>query len=242
MNNLIYSFILFVLCFVTGLAAYAQSSSLYIVQDNSAPADSIANSTTDASYALSPAVSRVSLAAVRLPEPRAFSIHDLITIIVRESTTSDSESSLDTEKKTKLTGKISAFPNLQLRDLLNFQLRPSDMDEGQPAVDIISSTKFEGDGEYERKDTFITRITARIIDIKPNGTLVLEARKFIQSDKESLSMLLTGTCRKQDVTVDNTILSTQIYDLNLVKNHQGELRSASKKGVLTKFFEILFNF
>jgi hypothetical protein len=101
---------------------------------------------------------------------------------------------------------------------------------------------FEGEGEYRRTDTFSGRIQSRVIDVKPNGTLVLEARKYIQNDDETLEMVLTGLCRAEDVTAANTILSTQLYDLRLVKEHTGELRRSTRKGILTRVFETIFNF
>ncbi len=190
---------------------------------------------------LSPAIAQVSLTAVKLPEPRAFSVQDLVTIVVRESTEADSDSTLDTSKKTKTDAGITAFPNLNLEQLLAFQLAGGAL-TNPPRVKTDSTQNFKGEGDYKRRDTFTTRITARIIDVKPNGTLVLEARKHIKSDKESLEMVLTGTCRKEDVTADNTLLSTQIYDLRLDKKHTGEVRGATKKGVITKALELLFNF
>lgn len=220
--------------------ALAQTSSLYL-DPEAAPQKRYATINGIADR-LSPHISQTSIAAVRLPAPRQFGIHDLITIIVRESIENESESDIETEKSATVQGTIPAFPNLQLRDLLNLQLGQSSMDDGQPSVNINLSNDYEGSGEYERKDTFTTRITSRIIDIKPNGTLVLEARKFIQSDEETINVILTGTCRKEDIAGDNTVLSTQIYDLNLVKQHTGELRKATKKGLITKFFETLFNF
>ena len=223
-----------------GISVWAQSSSLYVSED--APSQrpvAIINGIPDR---LSPFVSRASLAAVRLPEPQQFAVNDLITIIIRESIQSESESELGTAKDFSIQGLLSAFPSLQLKDLVNLQLRPSDFDDGQPQVSFNINHDFEGEGEYERSDTFTTRLTARIIDIKPNDTLVLEARKYIRSDKESVKIIMTGTCRKEDISANNSVLSTQIYDLHLVKEHEGELRDATKKGLITKFFELLFNF
>lgn len=221
-----------------GAVAWAQSSSLYL--DQAPPrVKRTANGVVDH---LSPHVSGVSISAVRLPEPRQFAVHDLITVIVRESIENESDAELETEKSVSLQGIISAFPNLQLSDLADFQLKPSRFNDGTPQLDLSLDSEFEGEGEYERKDTFTTRITSRIIDIKPNGTLVLEARKFIRSDDESVNVVMTGTCRKNDITADNTILSTQIYDLRLIKEHKGELRNSTKKGWITKFFDAIFNF
>jgi flagellar L-ring protein precursor FlgH len=183
-----------------------------------------------------------SFASVSIPEPRQFGINDLLTIIIRESVESDSKANMDTEKKVDMQGEIAEFPDLQLRDLLQFRVKPGDTEGDRPTVDLSYNGKFEGDGDYKRKDTFTARITARVIDIKPNGTMVVEARKFVKSDDESLNIVLTGTCRREDVTSDNTVLSTQMYDLNLVKEHEGELRRATQKGWLTGLFEWLVPF
>ncbi len=236
----------------------AQSSSLFVNSaeeaaasptsaTSSAPVAPAAAATFDSENArgvenrLSPAIAQVSLTAVNVPEPRAFSVQDLVTIIVRESTEADSDASLDTSKSTKTDAGITAFPNLGLDELIQFHLAGGPL-TNPPRVKVDSNQDFKGEGEYTRRDTFTTRITARIIDIKPNGTMVLEARKHINSDKESLEMVLTGTCRKEDINADNTLLSTQIYDLRLDKKHTGEVRGASKKGVITKALELLFNF
>lgn len=166
----------------------------------------------------------------------------MVTIIIRESVEAVSKATLDTEKSVTFEGEISEFPQLNLRDLLNMKLGPSTFPNGKPKLGVEFDNKFEGEGQRKRSDIFVTRITSRIIDIKPNGTLVLEGRKFIKTDKETVRLLITGTCRPQDVTASNTIFSTQLYDLNVTDEHTGELRNASKKGWLTKILEGIFNF
>lgn len=221
--------------------AVAQSSSLYLQQQEQAPPAATYAADGRRVNTLAPAVAATSFAAVRLPEPRRFAVQDLVTIIIRESTRTDFESSLETEKKAKFDGKIPNFPHLTLRDLLNLQVEAGST-ENTPKLSIDYKQDWQGEGEYSRSDSITGRITARVIDVKPNGTLVLEARKFIQSDKESLNIVLTGACRAEDVAVDNTVLSTQLYDLHLDKQHEGELKKSTKKGFLTKIFEAIFNF
>lgn len=221
--------------------AWAQSSSLYVTRDGAAQ-PRFAPAPRGQQDPLSSSVASVSLIAVRMPEPREFSLHDLVTIIVRESTESASDSKLDTTKESKFNGGITAFPHLTLEDLLNFQIKPGDDNDGGPKAAINMKNEFKGDGTASRKDSITARITARIIDIKPNGTLVLEARKHIKSDKEAMDMVLTGVCRKEDVSNDNTILSTQMADLRVDKQTSGELRRAAKKGWLTKLFDGIFAF
>lgn len=212
--------------------ALAQSSSLYL-QPTPPPPPPAADGRTVVLSA------PMSLAAVRMPEPRQFAVHDLITIVIRESTESGSDSSLDTNKESKIDGQLSALPELALNGLL--PVRGGALVD-PPKVGLNFKNEFKGDGSYTRKDSFTSRVTARIIDVKPNGLLVLEARKNIKSDQESLSIVLTGMCRKDDVAIDNTVLSTAIYDLRLTKQHEGEVRDAATKGIFTQLFDFLFNF
>lgn len=220
----------------------AQSSSLY-VDRAAAPSQAPLSTPLVAGVPnrLSPDVARVSFSAARMPQPKQYALHDLVTIIVREDTQAGSDASLDTKKEENLDAKVTAFPNLRLDQLIRGRLAGGALKDG-PQATIDSKNEFKGDGKYTRKDTFTSRLTAEVIDVKPNGTLVLEARKFIKTDDESLNMVITGTCRAEDVTIDNTVLSTQLHDLSVVKENTGELRNASKKGIFTKIIDTLINF
>ena len=179
--------------------------------------------------------------AVSRPAPRTYGLHDLVTIIIREDLSTDFQSELETEKTVEWDAGVREFPRLNLGDLLRLQLGASGIDP-EIALDLESSSEFEGEGTYSRRDSISARITARVIDVKPNGTLVLEARKHLQSDDEELTLVVTGTCRVDDITLDNQVFSTQLHDLHLTKEHHGELRRSTKKGPLTKMIDALFPF
>lgn len=235
------------LAVVLGLALHgiagAQSSSLYVTPEGQPqqPARPRINDGTQPIQWMSSSVATTSLTAVRMPEPKVVAMHDLVTIVVRESVEADSSSSLETKRKFDQKAEISDIPRLRLMNEFMGLLSATDLTD-KPKLGVSAKSDFKGEGDYNRRDSLTTRITGRVVDVKPNGTVVIEARKFIKSDKESLTMILTGTARVRDISVDNTILSTQIYDLHLEKTHTGELRNASKKGVFTKVLEKVFNF
>ncbi|MEM6334027.1 MAG: flagellar basal body L-ring protein FlgH [Planctomycetota bacterium] len=187
-------------------------------------------------------VQAASLIAVPLPEPRTFAVHDLITIIIRESTQSDMSASLETEKSVEFDHQITAVPDISLRDFLAPGFARGNGLAQSLALDLESDQSFEGDGTLSRGETITGRIQARVIDVKPNGTLSIEARKYNQIDRETVTLTLTGIIRADDVTAANTVLSSQIYDLHLTKEHSGELRRATRKGLITQVVELLFNF
>lgn len=190
---------------------------------------------------LSPAIARASFMAVESPEPRTFAVHDLITIVIREDMQTSFSSTLDTSKSNEYTGEVAEFPRLNLSDLIHFDLAPNTFPNGTLKVDVSGDSDFSGDGDYENQQTMTGRVQARIIDVKPNGNVVLEARKSISSDHETYELVATGTCRVDDITADNTVLSTQVADLFIDKQHKGYVKQASDKGILTRVMDALFN-
>jgi len=181
----------------------------------------------------------VSLYAIEPPEPREFHENDLITILVREESLLEREQTVESEKDYTLQ-----TPRVQIPETLKFLLLNGDPADvaNLPEMDVESNSEFEGEGEYEREDRIEARITARVLEVKPNGTLLLEARSVIQTDEETSTYLLSGICRTDDVTEGNTVLSSQLFDLRLDVQHEGELRKATKKGLFPRVLETLFNF
>ena len=93
------------------------------------------------------------------------------------------------------------------------------------------SRNFKGEATVDRTDSYTQRVGAEVIDVKPNGTLVLQAMKTIQTDEEEQSVILSGVCRAEDITAgDNTVLSTALHDHELTKTHRGSVRNATRKG------------
>ena len=52
-------------------------------------------------------------------------------------------------------------------------------------------------------------------------------------------MTLTGICRKEDITPDNSILSTQLADLRIDVQNSGAVRDGSRRGWLTTILDVL---
>jgi len=181
----------------------------------------------------------VSLLLVEVPKPRTYEVHDQITIIISETSKQSSTSKLDTKKDASIRASLDQFPDLA--KLLEAELTNGDSSP-IAEVDVSSGQKFKGDGKYERADRFTDRITATVIDVKPNGVLVMEARRVIGKDKEVQTLVLSGSCRREDVTSNNTVLSSQLADLTVVATAEGDVKDTASKGFITRFFEAVFNF
>ncbi len=172
--------------------------------------------------------------AVAKPEPIKIKVHDLITIIIRESKTATTNSKLQSKKDWKLDTGLEEWIRLSNQH----GVVPAKFEQGKPSVLFDFKNDYKGNGKYDRKDELTTRITARVIDVKPNGSLVLEARKSIAIDDEGYTISLTGECRAADVLPDNTILSTQIADPTIDVQHSGAVRDATRRGWLMRGLDL----
>lgn len=181
----------------------------------------------------------VSRYLVEAPKPKAIEVHDIITIVINESSKQSAQQKVESKTDSSLTASLKKFPDLG--KLIEGELATGD---GSPvaAVDVAGGDKFKGDAKYERNDRFTDRISAEVIDVKPNGTLVLEARRTVTKDDEVQTVVLSGRCRREDVTNANSVLSSQLADLNLKVSNEGELRESNQPGWITRAFRTIFDF
>jgi len=181
----------------------------------------------------------VSMHYIDEPEARIIKKHDIITIIIDENSAQTSSQSLETEKETESSATIGAM--VDWLKLLELRVRQGDIDD-ETLIDLTTSREFEGEGDYERRDRFSARISAKVLEVKPNGTLVLEATKRIARDEEKSFLVLSGLCREEDVTLQNTILSSQMADLNILLENEGALKETAEKGLITRVLDTIFAF
>lgn len=181
----------------------------------------------------------LSLFAVQPPQPQTFKTHDLITIIINENSRQTAAQKLDASKDTSVSATYNAA--IDPLKLLELQLMAG-ATTNLRILDAQADRDFAGDGKYQRNDRFTDRVTAEIIDVKPNGVLVLEARRVIQMDEEIKTIVVSGNCRSEDVTQQGTIQSNQLANLSLVVNHEGEVNRAARKGWLTKALDTILPF
>lgn len=182
------------------------------------------------------AAAQMSMYAVPAEDAKRFKKHDLITIIVSEIS--------DTSTSSKNNNKKEQDFNAELKNFIDLYMAKG----GTPAVGNMKNSNMpkaafsysddrKATADQSRTDKMTLRITAEVVDVKPNGTLRVEATKRIRNDKEEQTMKLSGLCRVEDIQADNTLLSTQLADMNLSKDTEGEVRDGTKRGWLNRVID-----
>lgn len=181
----------------------------------------------------------VSMTAVVPPPPRSFKVHDLVTIIVEETSRQQADQTSKSDKTYNVEADLNTI--LDPMELIELRLRSSSISDLE-LLKAAYKQKFYGKGNYTRNDSFSMKIQAEIIDVKPNGTVTIEARKFVDKNGETMSTVLSGVARISDITQNNSILSSQIADLTLITKSSGEVNKAAKKGLIPRILETIFAF
>jgi len=180
--------------------------------------------------------SSVSYYNVPEPKPQLLKKHDLVTIIIRENSQFASQGTTDLKHSNDLDAIIDAYVTLNWQKGLNLA---SHAPTNPIEMKTSGQRDFKGDAQVDRTDTYSGQITAEVIDVKPNGTLVLQATEDIKTDEEQQHVTLLGTCRVQDITADNSVLSTQLFDLSLNKQHKGAVKDTTRRGFFTRLLDVI---
>lgn len=180
-----------------------------------------------------------SLFYVTAPKPKSYVKNDLITILIDEQSSTTTDADADAEKKLNFNASLEHF--IDLTQLYGMRLQSSPRSP-IAQVDLNANPKWKAQGSYDRADKMAAKITATIIDVKPNGVLVLEAKKTITKDNEVTTIVLTGNVRTMDVTTSNTVLSSQLADLIVSMKNEGDVKDATTKGWIPRLLDTVFAF
>ena len=134
------------------------------------------------------------------------------------------------------------FPefHLKLPDwilLKGFAAIPDPQSLGDPKIRGEVDNKMRSEAGLETRDSMKFRIACRVVDIRPNGNLVLEGRRTIHNNLEVWEQSLTGEIRPQDVLPNNTVLSENVAELRVDKREAGHVRDGYRRGWMLRWLD-----
>lgn len=171
-------------------------------------------------------------------EPREVQLHDIITITVSEKSEVISKSNFNRTRQASLKAQLNEF----IRIGKTGNLRPA-AEASQPTIDSNLSGRFNGTGQQTEQESITYRIAAMVVDVLPNGNIVLEARKTIQTNRDVWSYSLTGIMRSADIdSAANTANSEDIYNLKTSRMKTGKVNDSARLPWGARLVDIIFPF
>ncbi|KQN21430.1 hypothetical protein ASE86_14490 [Sphingomonas sp. Leaf33] len=153
-------------------------------------------------------------------DQRAQALGDAITIVVFQSTDASNSAQNSTRKATDVAASVDA----------------GGFDEGGRAT---IGGGFAGRGEARRSERLVTRLSAVVTQVLPNGDLVISGRQRMAINGERTEVGVRGRVRVADIGPDNSILSSRIADAEIDYGGRGFVTRGSKPGLINRVFSFL---
>ena len=155
---------------------------------------------------------------------RARMVGDLLTITINEKTTANKAAGDSASKTNSISAAAPSFLGLPIG--LTSRL----------AASASSSSKFEDKGAATSSNNFNGFIGVTVIEVLPNGNLVVSGEKQIAFDRGAEFIRFSGVVNPDTVAAGNTVASAQVADARVEYRTNTRLDKADVMSQLTRFF------
>ena len=161
---------------------------------------------------------------------RATTVGDLVTIVISEKSSMSNTVSLSQNKNSDTTDNWSSI-----------------LDKILPGKGVVpnvdgwgGATKVSNDATLTRSDAITNSITAQVIQVLPNGNLVVQARKCVVNSGERQELILSGMINPRLIDGEGRINSEYVANMQLAIVGKGTVSRAQSDGVMNKLLRVLF--
>lgn len=170
-------------------------------------------------------------------EGNARMVGDLITIEISEQTTTLVRAGTETSRSSSINTGISSMLGLEQK---LFSLYPEL--GGSLSITAEAGNDFSGDGETSREGMLEGQLTCKVVEVRPNGNLVIFGWKEVRSNKETQYLSLSGMVRPQDIKANNTLQSHLIAEARIEYTGSGVVADKQSPGFGTRIVDHVWPF
>ena len=181
----------------------------------------------EARAAMAPAngsIYNIATARPLFEDRRARLVGDTLTINIAEKTAAAKKSDTKADRTHDASLGIPTIAGLPLKTFQGATLSAN------------SNTAFEGSGENTSSNNFTGTLTVTVIEVYPNGNLLVSGEKQIGLKEGEEFIRFSGVVNPITITAANTVASTQVADARIEYKANGFLDSAQVMGWLGRFF------
>ncbi len=174
----------------------------------------------------------------------AHRVGDVVTILIVEESTASATANSDSKRTTDIKDEIKNWVKLILKGsgvLKDIKATPLSTDN-LPTLELSAENQYKAEGTTDREQKLNARITAKIIEVLPNGNFLIEGNREVLLNTEKQIITLTGEIRPDDILSDNTVLSSSIANAHIQYSGKGKLGDKHGKGALEWLFDLAWLF
>jgi flagellar L-ring protein precursor FlgH len=157
---------------------------------------------------------------------RARLVGDTLTVQIVERVSASAKSTSSVEKTGSVDASVTALPGI----------KDNSFTAARATATGEASNKFSGKGGTENENNFSGTITATVIDVLPNGHLIVAGEKQIGVNHNVDVLRFSGQVDPRAIQPGNTVQSAQIANVRVEQRGRGAQAEAQGIGWLARFF------
>jgi len=170
-------------------------------------------------------------------------INDILTIKIDEISNASQQVSTKTSRDSSILANIAKFLgsplDFGLENLWGKDSTGADL-PFKPEIASSAKSSHSGSGKITGSGKLSAEIAAKVIEVMPNGNLIIEGRKEVTIDKEKRFIVLSGIVRPEDVEFDNTVSSSKIADARVEYTGTGVISDKQSPGIFHRIFDWVY--
>jgi flagellar L-ring protein precursor FlgH len=165
-------------------------------------------------------------------DAKAARLHDVVSIVVTESLAASTDGQVKNSRASNANSALtSLFGKLKASNAL------------QNLVGMTASSGLTAQGQSTTNSSLATTFGGEVVDVLPNGMLVVQATRELTFSQQTQLIKLRGLVRPEDVSAQNQVLSTAMTDLELEVTGKGIVNDSTyRQNPLVRFLEKLVVF
>jgi flagellar L-ring protein precursor FlgH len=164
-------------------------------------------------------------------DKKAQAVGDILTILIQENNGATRANNTTTSKKASLNAAIASI--LYSPSTSGLLTKKGAL----PAINYTSDSEFNGGGSINNAETITAQVSVKVVDVLPNGNMVVEGQLHTAFSGEKQDAVVRGTVRPDDIMANNTLYSYNIADATIQFMSKGTITDAQRKGWLTRVWD-----
>jgi flagellar L-ring protein precursor FlgH len=171
-------------------------------------------------------------------DQRASRVGDILTVLVTINDQAQLQNETTRSRENSDTANLTNFFGFEshLANWLPKAVDPSSL------VDAASATSNDGKGTINRQEQISLQLAATIIQVLPNGNLVIQGKQQVSVNFDMRELSISGIIRPQDIDSTNSIAYNQIAEARIEYGGKGEVQDVQQPRYGDQLFDILMPF
>lgn len=148
----------------------------------------------------------------------ARNVGDSITVLIYENSVATNSARNGAKRRSRYGGRVGFGSSFDKSARL-------ELDNG-----------FDGDSETGRAGRMVAQMSAVVESVLPNGDLRVSGAQVLRINNERTNIAVRGRVRREDISPDNTVLSSRLADAEINYDGRGFVSRGARPGIISRLF------